>query len=174
MPRSLILATTCTKKKNYIQPWYLDPDSQILHHFPTDDPETFDITSGSPYDDMGFDNKIVQINFNERFGYCSQFESAGFDNSIVKIDYIEKFNYCDATESAGFGNKLYAIQHSPDKFKYYTESYDEYSINNELINLNKTNDFEYVSAISSTYSVNNELINLTITQVEIEGYTREG
>lgn len=76
--------------------------------------------------------------------------SAGFDNKIEHINRLEKYQYNVSNES--------------------------YSVSNELTDLNKQILFRYLSeAISDTNnSVSNELVDLKITQVEIEGYTREG
>ena len=168
-----------TEKKNYIQQWYLDNNSKILHHFPTDDPEVFNITSGSPYDDVGFRNKIELITTEEKFNYKIINESAGFSNFIENIDI--KIIYQTTNDvassmsaSAGFDNK---IEHINRLEKYqYNVSNESYSVSNELADLNKQTLFRYLSeAISDTNnSVSNELVDLKITQVEIEGYTREG
>lgn len=76
--------------------------------------------------------------------------SVGFDNKIEHINRLEKYQYNVSNES--------------------------YSVSNELADLNKQTLFRYLSeAISDTNnSVSNELVDLKITQVEIEGYTREG
>ena len=167
------------EKKNYIQPWYLDTNSTILHHFPTDDPEVFNITSGSPYDDVGFSNKIELITSTEKFGYHVRTESAGFSNFIEKIDIKSIYQTTNAvasamSASAGFGNKIEQINRL-DKYQYNVSS-ESYSVSNELNNLNKQTLFRYLSEpISDTdNSVSNELVDLKITQVIIEGYTREG
>lgn len=168
-----------TEKKNYIQQWYLDNNSKILHHFQTDDPEVFNITSGSPYDDVGFRNKIELITTEEKFNYNIINESAGFSNFIENIDI--KIIYQTTNDvassmsaSAGFDNK---IEHINRLEKYqYNVSNESYSVSNDLTDLNKQILFRYLSeAISDTNnSVSNELVDLKITQVEIEGYTREG
>ena len=76
--------------------------------------------------------------------------------------------------SAGFGNKIEQINRL-DKYQYNVSS-ESYSVSNELNNLNKQTLFRYLSEpISDTdNSVSNELVDLKITQVIIEGYTREG
>lgn len=76
--------------------------------------------------------------------------SAGFDNKIEHINRLEKYQYNVSNES--------------------------YSVSNDLTDLNKQILFRYLSeAISDTNnSVSNELVDLKITQVEIEGYTKEG
>ena len=168
-----------TEKKNYIQQWYLDNNSKILHHFPTDDPEVFNITSGSPYDDVGFRNKIELITTEEKFNYNIINESAGFSNFIENIDIKIIYHTTNdvassMSASAGFDNK---IEHINRLEKYqYNVSNEGYSVSNELTDLNKQTLFRYLSeAISDTNnSVSNELVDLKITQVEIEGYTREG
>lgn len=168
-----------TEKKNYIQQWYLDNNSKILHHFPTDDPEVFNITSGSPYDDVGFRNKIELITTEEKFNYNIINESAGFSNFIENIDIKTIYQTTNDVASsmyasAGFDNK---IEHINRLEKYqYNVSNEGYSVSNELTDLNKQTLFRYLSeAISDTNnSFSNELVDLKITQVEIEGYTREG